>query len=100
MASVHLRSAAAQTPERVFLADVCRSVHMLRRVGVPVLGIIGNMSYFVGDSDGETVPIFSSGGGQQLTTELQTLLLRQCITSRMQRSSFLLNWDMSGRRHR
>ena len=53
MASVHLRSAAGlQPPEQVSLADVYRRVHMFRRVGVPVLGIIGNMSYFVGDRDG------------------------------------------------
>ncbi|HEY9640335.1 MAG TPA: Mrp/NBP35 family ATP-binding protein [Coleofasciculaceae cyanobacterium] len=62
------------TPQQVAIADVRRSIHMFRRVGVPVLGIIENMSYLVG---GEPVAIFGSGGGQQLATELQAPLLGQ-----------------------
>ncbi len=35
------------TPQQVAIADVRRSVHMFRQVGVPVLGIIENMSYLL-----------------------------------------------------
>lgn len=35
------------TPQQVAIADVRRSVHMFRQVGVPVLGIVENMSYLL-----------------------------------------------------
>lgn len=64
------------TPQQVAIADVRRSVHMFRQVGVPVLGIIENMSYLV-DQSGAAVPIFGNGGGTQLSVELQAPLLGQ-----------------------
>lgn len=65
------------TPQQVALADVRRSLHMFRRVGVPVLGIIENMSYLLCEHCGKPTPIFGIGGGEQLATELQTPLLGQ-----------------------
>ncbi|MCY6490796.1 Mrp/NBP35 family ATP-binding protein [Leptolyngbya sp. GGD] len=65
------------TPQQVAIADVRRSIHMFRRVGIPVLGIIENMSYLRCGHCGEPTPIFGSGGGQQLAEELQTPLLGQ-----------------------
>ena len=64
------------TPQQVAVSDVRRSIHMFRQVGVPVLGIIENMSYFI-NNDGEQTHIFGSGGGQQLAEELQAPLLGQ-----------------------
>lgn len=65
------------TPQQVAVADVRRSIHMFRRAGVPVLGVIENMSYLICSHCGEPTPIFGSGGGQQLATELQAPLLGQ-----------------------
>lgn len=65
------------TPQQVAVADVRRSIHMFRRVGVPVLGIIENMSYLRCEHCGEPTPIFGYGGGQQLADELQAPLLGQ-----------------------
>lgn len=65
------------TPQQVALADVRRSIHMFRQVGVPVLGIVENMSYLICNHCGEQTSIFGSGGGQQLAQELQTPLLGQ-----------------------
>jgi ATP-binding protein involved in chromosome partitioning len=65
------------TPQQVAIADVRRSIHMFRRVGIPVLGIIENMSYLRCGHCGTPTPIFGSGGGQQLAEELQTPLLGQ-----------------------
>ncbi len=65
------------TPQQVAISDVRRSIHMFRQVGVPVLGIIENMSYLICEHCGETTPIFGSGGGQQLATELNATLLGQ-----------------------
>ncbi|BAZ88118.1 Mrp/NBP35 family ATP-binding protein [Dolichospermum compactum] len=62
------------TPQKVAVADVRRSIYMFRQVGVPVLGIIENMSYFIG-VNGKEIPIFGSGGGETLSNELQAPLL-------------------------
>ena len=63
------------TPQQVAVSDVRRSIHMLRQVGVPVLGIIENMSYFIGN--GSEHHIFGSGGGQKLALELKAPMLGQ-----------------------
>lgn len=64
------------TPQQVAIADVRRSIHMFRRVGVPVLGIVENMSYLL-DSQGNSIQIFGQGGGEQLANELRAPLLGQ-----------------------
>lgn len=64
------------TPQQVAVADVRRSVHMFRRAGVPVLGLVENMSYFQG-GPGEPVALFGRGGGEQLARELAAPLLGQ-----------------------
>lgn len=65
------------TPQQVAVSNVRRSIHMFRRVGVPVLGIIENMSYLICGKCGERTPIFGSGGGKQLAEELDAPLLGQ-----------------------
>ncbi|MBD2695221.1 Mrp/NBP35 family ATP-binding protein [Anabaena catenula] len=62
------------TPQEVAVSDVRRSIYMFRQVGVPVLGIIENMSYFIGVNN-EKTSVFGSGGGEKLSTELQAPLL-------------------------
>ena len=64
------------TPQQVALGDVRRSIHMFRNVGVPVLGVMENMSYLQLEN-GDRLPVFGSGGGEQLATELQAPLLGQ-----------------------
>jgi len=56
------------TPQEVSLIDARKGLEMFRQVRVPVLGIVENMSYFVGD-DGKRYAIFRHGGGQKLATE-------------------------------
>ncbi|PSB27553.1 Mrp/NBP35 family ATP-binding protein [Chlorogloea sp. CCALA 695] len=65
------------TPQQVAVSDVRRSIHMFRRVGIPVLGIIENMSYLICGKCGEHTPIFGSGGGKQLSSELHAPMLGQ-----------------------
>ncbi|MBD2679778.1 MULTISPECIES: Mrp/NBP35 family ATP-binding protein [Nostoc] len=62
------------TPQQVAVSDVRRNIYMFRQVGVPVLGIIENMSYFI-NSSGEQTSIFGTGGGQKLADELKAPLL-------------------------
>src|SRR3989442_5383811 len=43
---------------------------MFERVGVPVIGVAENMSYFVCPHCGERTEVFRAGGGQRLADEL------------------------------
>jgi len=57
-------------PQDVSLIDARKGVRMFEEVKVPVLGIIENMSYFIGD-DGKRYEIFrSGGGGRKLADEI------------------------------
>ena len=50
---------------------------MFERVGVRVLGVIENMSYYVCPHCGEKSELFLSGGGERLAGELGVPLLGQ-----------------------
>lgn len=63
------------TPQELALLDVRKSIQMCELMGVPLLGIVENMSYFL--CNGERLPLFGEGGGKRLADESQTLLLGQ-----------------------
>ena len=53
------------TPQEVALSDVRKGMTMFKKVNVPLLGVIENMSYFLCGHCGERTEIFSFGGGEQ-----------------------------------
>jgi ATP-binding protein involved in chromosome partitioning len=53
------------TPQDIALIDARRGLNMFRKVDVPVLGIIENMSYFLCPHCGERSDIFSHGGARR-----------------------------------
>lgn len=53
------------TPQQVSLADVEKALAMFRRMSVPVVGVIENMSAFVCPHCGEVTEIFGRGGGER-----------------------------------
>jgi ATP-binding protein involved in chromosome partitioning len=65
------------TPQDVATGDALRGAKMFERVGVPVLGIIENMSWFECPHCGRPAALFGSGGGQRLADELGLPLLGQ-----------------------
>jgi ATP-binding protein involved in chromosome partitioning len=52
------------TPQDLALIDARRGVAMFKRVNVPVLGVVENMSYFLCPSCGTRSDIFGHGGAQ------------------------------------
>lgn len=62
------------TPQEVALADVRKSINMLKKVNVDVLGIVENMSGLP-MPDGSVMPIFGSGGGERTAKEFGVPLL-------------------------
>jgi len=58
------------TPQQVSLADTRRAVAMYRKLNIPPLGIIENMSYFACPGCGRESDLFGRGGGERLATEM------------------------------
>jgi ATP-binding protein involved in chromosome partitioning len=64
------------TPQTVATDDVYKSVSMCRKVNIPILGVIENMSWFV-DSAGVRHELFGRGGGQAVADFAAAPLLGQ-----------------------
>ena len=56
------------TPQEIALQDVKRGIRMFDKLGVKIIGLIDNMSHFVGD-DGKKYPIFGEGGVKRTADE-------------------------------
>lgn len=63
------------TPQEVAVGDALRGAKMFEKVGVPVAGVVENMSAWVDPVTGQRLEMFGSGGGQRLADELQIPLL-------------------------
>ncbi len=64
------------TPQNVSLLDARRGLKMFQQLGVNVLGIVENMSYFIPpDMPERNYDLFGSGGGEKASKELQVPLL-------------------------
>ncbi|XP_052266657.1 cytosolic Fe-S cluster assembly factor NUBP2 homolog [Dreissena polymorpha] len=57
------------TPQGVSIGDVRRELTFCRKTGVPILGIVENMSGFACPCCGEVTNIFSKGGGEALAKQ-------------------------------
>jgi len=66
------------TPQQVALADARRGLAMFLQMGIPVLGVVENMSAFIPpDAPGKRYALFGSGGGQRLAAEAGVPLLAE-----------------------
>ena len=64
------------TPQPVATDDVYKAVSMCRKVNIPLLGIVENMSWFI-DSAGVKHELFGKGGGQAVADFAEAPLLAQ-----------------------
>lgn len=65
------------TPQDVALADVYKSVAMLKKVSIPILGVIENESYFICDGCDKRHELFGAGGGAKVAEFSEAPLLGQ-----------------------
>lgn len=70
-------AAIVTTPQDIALLDARKGIAMFRKVAVPILGVIENMSTHVCSSCGHEEPIFGVGGGDRLATDFDVDLLGQ-----------------------
>lgn len=54
------------TPQDIALADAVKGIEMFKKVGVPILGVVENMSMHVCTNCGHEEAIFGEGGGAKL----------------------------------
>ncbi len=59
------------TPQDVALLDATKAIAMFRKVNIPVLGMVENMSVFVCPDTGKRYDIFGTGGARRTAQELE-----------------------------
>jgi ATP-binding protein involved in chromosome partitioning len=65
------------TPQEMAVGDALRGARMFERVGVPVIGVVENMSGFTDPDTGKRIEFFAAGGGSRLADEIGAPLLGQ-----------------------
>jgi ATP-binding protein involved in chromosome partitioning len=63
------------TPQDVALLDAVKAIAMFRKVNIPLLGMVENMSYFLCPSCDQRYDIFGSGGAKRRAAELEVPFL-------------------------
>ena len=64
------------TPQEIALQDVKRGIRMFEKLKVNIIGLIDNMSHFIGD-DGKKYAIFGENGVERTALEFDKKLLAQ-----------------------
>src|SRR5438067_604934 len=65
------------TPQDIALIDARKGLKMFEKVGIPIIGVVENMSYHVCPSCGHRSHIFGVGGAERMCREYGTELLGQ-----------------------
>ena len=63
------------TPQEVSVIDAERAINMARKLDIPLIGIVENMSGFVCPHCSAVVDIFGSGGGEKLASDYDVQFL-------------------------
>ena len=63
------------TPQKVAAVDVRKSISFCKRLDVPVVGVIENMSGFACPKCGEITQILPTGGGKKISTDMNVPFL-------------------------
>ena len=65
------------TPQDIALIDARKGIQMFDKVGVPILGVVENMSVHVCEKCGHVEHVFGEGGGQRMAADHEVSLLGQ-----------------------
>jgi ATP-binding protein involved in chromosome partitioning len=65
------------TPQDIALLDARKGLQMFRKVSVPILGIVENMSTHICSACGHEEPIFGVGGGEKMAVDFDVELIGQ-----------------------
>ena len=70
-------SVIVTTPQEVSISDCKKGIEMINKLGLPISGLIENMSWFQPDKEGRKYYLFGKDGGKQLAEEYSLDLLGQ-----------------------
>lgn len=65
------------TPQDIALLDARKGIEMFRKVAIPVIGVVENMSTHICSQCGHEEAVFGAGGGEAVAGEYDTELLGQ-----------------------
>ncbi|WP_417534066.1 iron-sulfur cluster carrier protein ApbC [Marinobacterium stanieri] len=65
------------TPQDIALLDAKKGIEMFRKVDIPVLGVVENMSVHICSNCGHEEALFGAGGGERIADDYDTELLGQ-----------------------
>ncbi len=65
------------TPQDIALLDARKGIEMFRKVDIPVLGVVENMSTHICSNCGHEEAVFGAGGGEKLSRDYDCKLLGQ-----------------------
>lgn len=63
------------TPQEIALLDARKGIEMFRRVSIPLIGVIENMSHYICSGCGHKDNVYGMGGGQAISEEYEIPLL-------------------------
>ena len=81
------------TPQEVSISDTRKGIEMIKRLELPILGLIENMSFFQPSDSKKRYFIFGKGGGQNLAKEYGLELLSEIPL--LEKKEFVILYELS-----
>lgn len=80
------------TPQDVSISDTKKGIEMIKRLELPILGLIENMSFFEPEKAKKKYYIFGKGGGKNLSKEYEMELLSEIPL--VEKKEFIILYDL------
>ena len=80
------------TPQDVSISDTKKGIEMIKRLELPILGLIENMSFFKPEKSKKKYYIFGKGGGKNLSKEYEMELLSEIPL--LEKIEFFILYDL------
>ena len=80
------------TPHDVSISDTKKGIEMIKRLELPIIGLIENMSFFKPEKSKKKYYIFGKGGGKNLSKEYEMDLLSEIPL--LEKQEFIILYDL------
>ena len=80
------------TPQDVSISDTKKGIEMIKRLGIPILGLIENMSFFKPEKSKTKYYIFGKEGGKKLSRQYEMELLSEIPL--VEKKEFIILYDL------
>ena len=80
------------TPQDVSISETKKGIEMIKRLGIPILGLIENMSFFKPEKSKKKYYIFGKEGGKKLSRQYEMELLSEIPL--VEKKEFIILYDL------